>query len=371
MLENANSVIPKKYFLAIFIFSLGNILLVNFLVFSGGTPFTPELNEYGDIADLFKGDSQLVFVYRVLKPLVSALASFFSLFLDMKESFLLVNSVFYFLAGFIVFKIIKLLFRDDAQALIGAFLFLTGYPMLNYGIPYISDIGGWFFFILGVYFTLIFLKNPSWRLAALNGLTAGIGGLAKESGTMGGIFFLICLFFLLKKSFKEKMKYFAFFVPAFWIPFGAWQIFSYFKYDYSYFNWYFDNAALSVHYWAEFFRLVAKSTFATFLAGWIFVLVGVLKIKEMTLENKKLLAALVFPSFSFLLWFAASSRLFYVVGLLLSILASWGFIKLWRDSGHKFVYGALFFVVLAGNYFWLIFDDRLRHVLNTILKIHY
>jgi len=367
--------IPRSYFLKLTIFALINIFLINFLFLPFITRFTSDSQSYLETAKYFAGkiaDNQ--FIWRFLKPVVPYLVALVSPIFDFKPAFLFINSLFYLATAFVVYKIIKLMFNNDRQALVGSIFYLSAYPVLEYGIGYMTDLAGWFFFVLCVYLTLIFLKKPSYKLALAGGLVLAIGFLAKEYATGGGVFFVICLLFIHKDSFANKIKYLLVYSISFLIPFGAWQLIVYMRWYYSYFSWYnlvyHDYSGIS-RFYSEFFRLVLKSLAATFLAGWIFVVAGLWRIKKISAENKKIFLALILPSFLFLFWPAASSRLFFIVGLLLCLLASWGMVSWSFLMKNKYLYLGALAVVVAGNYFWFIFDDRLRFILNNILKIHY
>jgi len=368
MLENQIAQIPKKYFFMIFGLALVNIFLLLFVLssYTSGS----DQDQYFQTARSFLGHGEPV-ISRMLKPFMPFFAAVFSRVFGLEFSFIFINSIFYFFIGFVVYKIIKLIFNDDLMALIGTLFYLTAYPMLEYGVSYSTDISGWFFFLVSVYLTILFLKKPSYIILAVNGLITAVGFLAKESGGMGGLFFAICLFFIYKGSFTEKMKHFFVFSFAFLIPFAAWQAYVFMKFNYSYFNWYFNNTRLAGAYIKDFFKIVIKSTIATFLLGWGFVIVGLTKIKRMPLEAKKIILALILPSFSFLLWFAASSRLYYIIGLLLSILAGWGFIWFKDKVRNKYILTSAMALVIAGNYFWLIFDDRLREIVKGLFGVTY
>ncbi len=370
----SNKIIPRNYFVVIAVFALVNILAINFFLQPYVTPFVSDSEQYVETAKYFKGEDVQIFGQRMLKPLMPFLAAAGSNFFgDIGISFKFINSILYFFIGFLVFKIIKLLFDSDKMAFWGSLLFLSAYPMLEYGIAVMTDISGWFFFVWSIYLTLLFLRQPSNKLIIFNALVSAAGSLTRESGIMGALFFIICLFFIFKGNIAQKLKYLFVFCAISALPFLAWQIFVYIKFHYTYYDWLFiynKEGQPADKYFAQFFRVLIKSLAATFLIGWAFVVLGLAKIKEMSKDNLKIIAALILPSFSFIFWFAASSRLFYILGLLLCILACWGIIS----SGwlaKKYLLPISIAVILAGNYFWFIFDDKLRFILNSLLRITY
>jgi hypothetical protein len=363
--------ISKKYFFILFIFSLLSILILNIFLQPFVIPFNSDSEGYLETARYFLGQIEsgsIQYPQRLLKPLEPLLAGAVSYIFDFGPAFNFINSLFYFFIGFIIFHIIKLLFNDDRQALIGAILFLTSYPMLQYGIAFMTDLGGWFFFALSVYLTLLFLKRPSYKLIIINGLISAIGFLTKEYVAPAGVFLVICLFLIYKGKLTQKIKYLVVYAVYFLIIFAPWQLFIYLKFHYSYYDWWRLGYFVSSGFHESPIRLIIKSLGATFLLGWIFVFYGLLKFRQVAKENQKIIGILVFSSFSFLLWPTASSRIFYVIGLSLSILASWGLTR-FLNSKHRVNYIILLGIVLAGNYFWLIYDDRLRYVIKKLFNV--
>ncbi len=370
MLEQINgSSIPKKYFFIIIGFALINVLLIIFFLVPYTTPFASDSSEYAQTATYFRGET-LPALDRLIKPVIPFFVAIGSYFFGVKPSFLLINGIFYLFIGLLVYKIIKLLFNNDRQALVGSLLFITAYPILEYGVTYMTDIGGWFFFIASIYLTLRFLKTPSYRLAILNGFTAALGFLTKEYIVGAILFFIVCVLFIFKEKLAQKTKYLLVYVLSFFVFFVPWQVFVYIRFHYSYYDWWHFNHVDTSKFSASPLRQIIKSVGATFMLGWALVFIGIAKLGKMAQENKKIIVALLIPSFSFLTWPTASSRLFYVIGLLLSILASWGIVSLDLFKKRFLLYGTLILVV-AGNYFWFIFDDRIRFLIDRVFNIKY
>jgi len=135
--------LPRRNFIILLIFSAVSILVINLFLLPFVTPLATDSQGYLAVARFFRGQSiEAYYVPRLLKPLVSFLASLGSYTFDLKTSFLVVNSIFYLLVGFLVYKVIKLIFDDDRQALFGSLLYLASYPVLEYGIAYMTDLAG-------------------------------------------------------------------------------------------------------------------------------------------------------------------------------------------------------------------------------------
>jgi len=376
MFNGVNPKISRKYFIFLFVFAAANVLLICSLFSHFGAVFSDDSQEYLTTAKYFFGQGELVssdmpkLFGRLLKPVFPLSVGLLSPLFGFRAPFIIINIVFYLAIGFFAFKIVKLLFNDERQALVASMLFLTAYPMLEYGINYYTDLAGWFFFVLSVYLTLLFGQKPSYKLVIWNGIISAIGFLTKESGGMGTLFFVLFLFFIYKDSFVNKLKYLMTIAVVFWLPVILWLAFVYFKYNYSYATWFALSRRGDEVFKQDYFKIIPKSLVATFFLGWSFVLLGLVRVRKAAPEVKKVALALILPSFSFLIWFGASSRIFYIIGLLLSILAGWGFVYLINNYRRTYAY-SLLAMAIAGNYFWFIFDDRLRVLVNAVLNIHY
>jgi hypothetical protein len=106
---------------------------------------------------------------------------------------------------------------------------------------------------------------------------------------------------------------------------GLWQLYVYIHYHYTYLDWYINGGNFSKEQGSNFsFLTILKSLFAVLLAGWVFVPFAYKKIKNISESQKQFITLSLLPPFLFLFWGSVSSRLFYVVVPVISILVYLG-----------------------------------------------
>jgi len=264
-----------------------------------------------------------------LKPLPIFIGVLLSPVFGEKNSLIVQNLVFYFLSVFLIFLLVYRLYGSEKQAFYGTILYIGSYPMLAYGLAALTDLSGWFFYILSILISLKFLEKPNFKTALLAGSVAGIGMLFKENMAAAPIFFASLLFIATNLSFKDKLRHILIYGIPFAIIILINSIIIYKLYSYSYLDWY---MAQFNHTQKGFFAYtplrIAIEMARVFLVGWIFVLLGIKK--EFIAKNKeriKVLIALIIPSLSFFLWAYPHNRIAFIAAPLLVLLGSLGILR--------------------------------------------
>ncbi len=211
--------------------------------------------------------------HRFLRPLGLVLALPFKEFFSSFMSLIIENVLFYFGTAYLIFKIGKEILKKEELAFYGVIFYLTAYPLLRFGPVALTDMGTWFFYVLSIYLTILFLKEPKNYLVYLNGLISGIGVLIKENGGMGALFFLMILLISGKFKKKEIFGYGLRFLILFLIPILINQLIVYHYLKYTYWDWYIFNKNTYLKQSYTIFNL-GKNFFATFGLAWIFVVFG-------------------------------------------------------------------------------------------------
>jgi len=326
----------KKYLLlSLVIASLNAMLLLVFFVPRFDHADTPQ---YVSTIEHIAGNAQAqVYPQRILKPMPILIGAAISPIFGAKNSLVAQNVVFYFLSVFLVFLLIYRLYRNEKQAFYGTVLFAGAYPMLAYGLASLTDLPGWFFFLLSALISLKFIEKPHFKTALLSGFVAGLGMLFKENTAAAPIFFFFLMFIASNLSFKEKIKYLFVYGLAFSIlPFIN-SIIMYKLYSYSYLNWLDYNSvggggSRNALYMVTPFRIVIEIG-RVLLIGWIFVLFGILK--EFTLKNRervKILISFIPPSLSAFLWVYPHNRMLFIAFPLLVLLGSFGILRDYKNQ---------------------------------------
>lgn len=301
-------------------------------------------------------------INRVLtSPLMLYSSIFFGYLVGGEQTGMLaVNLIFYFLIVIVFYKLVKLIYQNEKVALFASILFFANYCMFSYGTTYRVDIGGWFFFLLGTLFAVKYhqsqLRNK--RAFVYSVLSAVIGVLFKEYGALS----LISLSFLILFSsvdFKEKIKKILGAAALFIIIPGFYYLFFYLKYNYSYFNWYFQIIDIyvknprtpDIQYHPI---LLIKVLSWLFLAGWPIFLWGLYQeYKNFIKERAKILLALLPASLTFLFWPALTQRIAFIFVPWLALMSGFGLSKI----KNRYLVISILVIYVLVNYFtrpWLL-----------------
>lgn len=327
----------KKYFYFSLFAALINLALIIFI-------FTPRYDhsdtfQYISTIENLAGDKTAeIFPSRILKPLPILLGVFFAPVFRAENTLIFQNIFFYLFSICLTYFLVFRLYHNEKQAFYGTVLYGTSYPMLAYGLASLTDLAGWFFFLAVVLLSLLFLKNPNFKIAGLTGLVAGFGMLFKESTAAAPIFFGSLIFIAASLPLKEKLKYILVFGLSFSFPVLVSSIVVYQLYSISYLDWY-KNAwggagtKVSGHfYMVSPLRIIIESA-RVFLLGWLFVFLGAAKeIRQIRTERFKILLAFIFPSLSFFVWSFPHNRMMFIAAPFLVLLGSLGLLKNYQNS---------------------------------------
>jgi len=344
-----------KIFLLIFFIAFINLVIV-FLLF--GIQEDRDTGTYINVINYFAGKPHdELHLGRIIKPLAPLVAAPFEPFLGAKNSLIFENILFYFAAAFLIFKITDLIYRNKKQAIFSVIIFVSSYSVIRWGLAALTDMSGWFFFILSIYLTLLFLRKRDIRLIWLNGFLSGAGLLFKETGAMGALFFILVLVIFSEFFWKEKARYAFNYFLAFGIPVFSASLFIYWKFHYSFIDWFIYAEEVKIHYgFKRSLLYFFENIFSLMFFGWFFVLRGAYKeFKYSNSRRTKILLSFIIPSLSFIVWPFKVVRLMFIAGPLLSILASRGLI--FKSRIKQFLgYAALGFIVIFNFLFPKVFN---------------
>lgn len=248
-------------------------------------------------------------------------------------SMLTMNCLFYLIMAVCFYFLALEILKDKRAAFISSFFVFLNYDPVNFGIAYLTDMGGWMFFILNSFLAVRYFITKEKKYYWLTILFSCFGVLFREYGALG-LLNLTGLIFIDNKTKKEKMIEIGKALLLFFAFLSLYHLFFYFKFDYSYFDWYrfnlesyaFNQDSQKYYY---SFLIMAKVLGWMFLAGWPMFFFGVKKIlEEMQSERNKILLALLPAAISFLVWPVLTQRIAFVFVPWLSIIAGFGLSKI-------------------------------------------
>lgn len=162
-------------------------------------------------------------------------------------TWIFINVVFYFLLNFFFYKIVLMVQKDEKTALISTLFVASSYGLITFGVNYLMDVGGWFFYVLSLYFVFKYTESKERKNLLLAALSVGIGVLFKEYAILGVLPTAILLIYenynniwvLIKKSFLPAVLAMG--------PLLFLYIYIYLKFDYTYLNWISTNKEVYGH----------------------------------------------------------------------------------------------------------------------------
>src|SRR3989344_1473373 len=99
---------------------------------------------------------------------------------DIRAAWVVMNSIFFFLSCFFFYKIIFELYGKWNVAVFGMLLLATNYALIRNASDYVMDVGGWAFYIMALYFSLLYIKRDDFRYGMYAAVAVGIGAFFKE-----------------------------------------------------------------------------------------------------------------------------------------------------------------------------------------------
>lgn len=317
---------------------------------------------YFETTELLRTGEGVAHASRLLKPLGPFIAGLLGAVSGrgVAAGLLMENTLFYVLIVPLIYLTLQRIIHDERTALWGSILYLSAYPFLAHGITYMTDMSGWFFLLLVIYATLLYTETALPRHALLAGVVGGVGILFKEYAAVGVLFFTLAVLTERTWSLQKRLQgLIACGLPAL-VIFLSWQWYGYIHYGASYTEWYMNGGVGK--YMLRDIPFMVKSAAAVFLLGWVPVLLGArYLLQEGDARVRHSAVLLVLPSLLFLLWHVASSRIYFVSGLLLALLAALYGEKLFQRNKPAWL--AFLSVIVLINYAWFIWGDAARLVL--------
>ena len=185
----------KKIIYFLLFIGLINALLIGF--FYNDHFYRGDTADYVETAQWLGGDTAVeALPHRLLKPMGLIVPMIFEKAGVLGEYGLqFQNIIFYFLSIILLFDLIVILSGKKRQGFYATILFMTAWPFLTNALSYLTDMAGWFFYLLPVWLLVKLYKKEKLNLMVyfwLGALT-GLGFLFKESA-IAFLFFFIWVF---------------------------------------------------------------------------------------------------------------------------------------------------------------------------------
>ncbi len=290
--------------------AIGAFLKVYFV----GVTYSNDYAEYVQTAQYLGGDhSVAVIPHRLLKPLNPLLIAGLAHFGDYETVFLIQAIILY--AAFVIamyYFARQFLENTFTSALIAGYVALS-YPMLKYGIDILTETGALLFYVISLLLTMLYLKQPSWRLVLVNAFVVTIGFLWKEYSVVSAVIFGLAILFHAVVPLKQRIAYIAAYAAIFLGVHLPLQIYVFLAHGYTYLSWY--SVAVNGAILQNEFTLknIIKSTAALLGVLWLAVLPGFSHYRSLTPWQRRFWQVSIAPPFMAYAWGYVSSRLLFVM----------------------------------------------------------
>lgn len=243
-------------------------------------------------------------------------------------SWLILNGFFYVGTGIIFFSILKKIFNDSKLAFIGTIFLITNYASVTFGLGYLMDMGGWFFYTAAIYFCYKYLDEEDvdnkWIYAS-SGFVS-LGGIFKEYAFVACIVIACVIIWKCFGDYKKIFKKGIITILISFTPFILLNIYGHYVYDYTYIDWFFFNQT-AYDYQNRTIEFI-KSFGSLYTFGWFLFIPGLyllLKRLKKEVKDKKFdvntvfICSVTLSSFAVLLWPVVTRVLFITVPALVMI----------------------------------------------------
>lgn len=325
-MENFLKIIKSKYFILAALAVLNLIVALYVIKIS---LWSSDSETYLSAMKYLRSEQTADIPYNrlITTPLMLYASIFFSRFTgSLFNGMFTVNLIFYFLIICVFYKLVLEIYRDETVAFFSSLLFLGNYALYNFGIAYLADLGGWFFFILGSLLALKYFNGHDKKFYYFSALAAGVGVLFKEYGGLS-LISLAAVILISDFSWAKKIKLISLAGLMFFALPVLYNVLFYFKFHYSYLDWYFFN--LGAHAKSYGLILLIKVLGYLNLAGWPIFLYGLLMEKKYFDKPRALVLAAMLPaSLTFLAWPALTERVAFIIVPWLVLSSGFGLSKI-------------------------------------------
>lgn len=181
----------------------------------------------------------VVTVHRMLTtPLgIQAVRIFSELFGSIIVGWLIWDTLLFFAINILFYKLILRVFQSHRVAFVGGLFFAGNYSMVVHGIALFMDIGGWFFYVLSIYWLFRYVESSRYRDLFFSGLAIAVGGLFKENALVAAIPLTAILLY---EDWKTPVRFLTRIVPLGLlaaIPLIIQHVHIYLQFGYTYLVW--------------------------------------------------------------------------------------------------------------------------------------
>lgn len=258
----------------------------------------------------------VVAAHRILTTFlgIEAVRIFSEIFGSLIGGWMIWNTLLFFGVSIVFYRLLERFFQSAKVAFVGG-LFLAGnYSVVAQGLALFMDMGGWFFYLLSIYWLYRYIESERYRDVFFAALAIAIGGFFKENSFVA---FIPIGLVLLYENYRTPFRYLKRVVPLgllVVVPMAILHIGVYLKYGYVYTYWIrlagtFVYPSIIVEYIKSFGSLL-NFLVPVALAGAIIFLRGGYPIDA---KRKIFLGGVVLSTIPAVMWPAITQRVLFLV----------------------------------------------------------
>ena len=127
---------------------------------------------------------------------VTALSEMFGVW----GGWILLNLSLYFTLCVAFYYLVLQVFKSYVTALLSTLILAANYSLLQFGLTYLMDIGGWAFYILSLYFSYRYIESGAYKHLLYASVAVGVGALFKEYALLATIPIAVILIWKYRRS---------------------------------------------------------------------------------------------------------------------------------------------------------------------------
>lgn len=267
----------------------------------------PNLDEY---------NLDIVTAHRILTTFlgIEAVRIFSEIFGSLIPGWLAWDFVLFFGVSIVFYRLLERFFSSPKVAFIGGLFFAGNYSMVAQGLGLFMDIGGWFFYVLSLYWLYRYIESGRYRDVFFAALAIAVGGFFKENSFVA---FIPIALVLLYEYYRTPFVYLQRIIPLGLLvvaPMALLHVAIYLKYGYVYTYWIrlagtFEYSSILAEYVKSFGSLL------TFLAPVALAGTLILLRERTTLDAKRwvFLIGVIISTIPAIMWPAITQRVLFLV----------------------------------------------------------
>lgn len=226
------------------------------------------------------------------------------------------DTILFFSVNILFYLLLLRVFRSPRTAFVGGLFFAGNYSMVIHGLALFMDIGGWFFYILSIFWLFAYIESGKYRDLLFATLSITVGGFFKENAFVA---FIPLAAILLYEGYPSPVRFLKRIVPLgliIAVPTVIHHVQIYLQYGYTYAYW--IHLTATYHYSSRIVEYVKSlGSLLTFLApvSLLGAFAFIRPAPEFPLDIKRriFIVSVLISSLPAVLWLAITQRVLFMV----------------------------------------------------------